>query len=131
MSHSARRSHPLAALLVGLSLAAALATGCALAPSQPSGAAPTVKIGIIAPLTGDGAGYGQYMLEGFKLKSESDDAISQLNGKKLELIVEDDAGKPERNPWRTLEWPAIAGHFGTPWFLPFVGAYYRFQDWLH
>ena len=41
------------------------------------------------------------------------------------------AGKPERNPWRTLEWPAIAGHFGTPWFLPFVGAYYRFQDWLH
>jgi glycine/D-amino acid oxidase-like deaminating enzyme len=41
------------------------------------------------------------------------------------------AGKPERNPWRTLEWPAIKGHFGTPWFLPFVGAYYRFQDWLH
>jgi glycine/D-amino acid oxidase-like deaminating enzyme len=41
------------------------------------------------------------------------------------------AGKPERNPWRALEWPAITGHFGTPWFLPFVGAYYRFQDWLH
>ncbi|GAB3467581.1 FAD-binding oxidoreductase [Massilia terrae] len=41
------------------------------------------------------------------------------------------AGKPERNPWRGLEWPAIAGHFGKPWFLPFVGAYYRFQDWLH
>lgn len=41
------------------------------------------------------------------------------------------AGKPERNPWRGLEWPAIAGHFGEPWFLPFVGAYYRFQDWLH
>jgi glycine/D-amino acid oxidase-like deaminating enzyme len=41
------------------------------------------------------------------------------------------AGKPECNPWRTLEWPAITGHVGTPWFLPFVGAYYRFQDWLH
>jgi glycine/D-amino acid oxidase-like deaminating enzyme len=41
------------------------------------------------------------------------------------------AGKPERNPWRTLEWPAITGHFGSPWFLPFVGAYYRFQDWRH
>jgi glycine/D-amino acid oxidase-like deaminating enzyme len=41
------------------------------------------------------------------------------------------AGQPERNPWRGLEWPAIAGHFGKPWFLPFVGAYYRFQDWLH
>jgi glycine/D-amino acid oxidase-like deaminating enzyme len=40
-------------------------------------------------------------------------------------------GKPERNPWRTLDWPAITGHFGSPWFLPFVGAYYRFQDWRH
>jgi glycine/D-amino acid oxidase-like deaminating enzyme len=41
------------------------------------------------------------------------------------------AGHPERNPWRGLEWPAIPGHFGKPWFLPFVGAYYRLQDWLH
>jgi glycine/D-amino acid oxidase-like deaminating enzyme len=41
------------------------------------------------------------------------------------------AGHPERNPWRTLEWPAVPGHFGKPWFLPFIGAYYRFQDWLH
>jgi len=41
------------------------------------------------------------------------------------------AGKPERNPWQGLDWPAIPGHFGKPWFLPVVGAYYRFQDWLH
>ncbi|MRV71704.1 FAD-dependent oxidoreductase [Duganella sp. FT92W] len=41
------------------------------------------------------------------------------------------AGKPERNPWRGLAWPAIPGHFGKPWFLPIVGAYYRLQDWLH
>jgi glycine/D-amino acid oxidase-like deaminating enzyme len=41
------------------------------------------------------------------------------------------AGKPERNPWQGLEWPAIPGHFGKPWFLPVVGAYYRLQDWLH
>lgn len=41
------------------------------------------------------------------------------------------AGHPERNPWYGLEWPAIPGHFGKPWFLPIVGAYYRLQDWLH
>jgi hypothetical protein len=29
-----------------------------------------------------------------------------------------------------LSWPAIPGHLGKPWFLPFVGAYYRIQDWL-
>ncbi|MCY1561899.1 hypothetical protein D9M68_992180 [compost metagenome] len=40
-------------------------------------------------------------------------------------------GKTEANPWRELNWPAIPGHFGTPWFLPVVGAYYRVQDYLH
>ncbi|WP_407310062.1 NAD(P)/FAD-dependent oxidoreductase [Pseudomonas sp. nanlin1] len=40
-------------------------------------------------------------------------------------------GKPQANPWRELEWPAIPGHFGKPWFLPIVGAYYRLQDHLH
>jgi glycine/D-amino acid oxidase-like deaminating enzyme len=40
-------------------------------------------------------------------------------------------GRPELNPWRGMDWPAIPGHFGSPWFLPFVGAYYRLQDWLH
>lgn len=40
-------------------------------------------------------------------------------------------GKAEANPWGELSWPAIPGHFGKPWFLPLVGAYYRVQDYLH
>lgn len=40
------------------------------------------------------------------------------------------AGKPEGNPWRELKWPAVPGHFGKPWFLPLVGAYFRMRDWL-
>ncbi|QQZ39585.1 FAD-binding oxidoreductase [Pseudomonas sp. SK3(2021)] len=40
-------------------------------------------------------------------------------------------GKAGANPWQDLAWPAIPGHFGKPWFLPLVGAYYRFQDYLH
>ncbi len=39
-------------------------------------------------------------------------------------------GRPERNPWSDLKWHAIPGHFGDPWFLPFVGAYYRVKDRL-
>lgn len=35
-----------------------------------------------------------------------------------------------RNPWTHLSWPAIPGHFGTPWFLPAVGAWYRIKDRL-
>jgi glycine/D-amino acid oxidase-like deaminating enzyme len=41
------------------------------------------------------------------------------------------AGDSTANPLRGLPWPAIPGHFGPPWFTPFVGAYYRLQDRLH
>ena len=39
-------------------------------------------------------------------------------------------GRPERNPWKDLRWRAIPGHFGRPWFLPLVGAYFRTKDLL-
>ncbi|HLI13880.1 MAG TPA: FAD-binding oxidoreductase [Alphaproteobacteria bacterium] len=41
------------------------------------------------------------------------------------------AGERALCPFRTLPWPAIPGHFGPPWFMPVVGAWYRLQDWLH
>jgi glycine/D-amino acid oxidase-like deaminating enzyme len=41
------------------------------------------------------------------------------------------AGDVNANPFAGLDWPAVPGHFGPPWFLPFVGAYYRWQDWRH
>lgn len=37
-------------------------------------------------------------------------------------------GEPDANPFADLPWPAIPGHLGKPWFLPFVGAYYRVMD---
>jgi glycine/D-amino acid oxidase-like deaminating enzyme len=37
-------------------------------------------------------------------------------------------GRGDLNPWRDFDWPAIPGYFGTPWFLPIVGAYYKYQD---
>jgi glycine/D-amino acid oxidase-like deaminating enzyme len=40
-------------------------------------------------------------------------------------------GNTSANPWGDFDWPAIPGHFGRPWFLPFVGAYYKLQDYLH
>lgn len=40
-------------------------------------------------------------------------------------------GEPAANPFRDFDWPAVPGHFGPPWFLPFVGMYYRYQDWRH
>jgi hypothetical protein len=44
------------------------------------------------------------------------------------IMAEVMSGKPHANPLRGLDWPAIPGHFGPPWFLPFVGLYYRMRD---
>ena len=37
-------------------------------------------------------------------------------------------GGPNRNPLEGMNWPAVPGHFGKPWFLPVVGLYYRLLD---
>jgi glycine/D-amino acid oxidase-like deaminating enzyme len=37
-------------------------------------------------------------------------------------------GEASANPWRTLDWPSVPGHFGKPWFLPLVGLWYKWQD---
>jgi len=46
------------------------------------------------------------------------------------VMVEVMDGKAEANIWRGSPWPAIPGHFGPPWFLPLIGAYYRFKDFV-
>ncbi len=54
--------------------------------------------------------------------------MSVYMGQVMASVME---GRADANPWRQLEWPPIPGHFGKPWFLPVVGAYYRLQDILH
>jgi len=39
-------------------------------------------------------------------------------------------GRPDRNPMKEAGWPVVPGHYGKPWFLPFVGAYYKTLDWI-
>jgi len=48
-----------------------------------------------------------------------------------QIMAEVMGGNPAVNPWGDFDWPAIPGHFGPTWFLPFVGAYYKLQDILH
>ncbi|MGE3269195.1 MAG: ABC transporter substrate-binding protein, partial [Chloroflexota bacterium] len=80
-------------------LVLAMILGCAPTPTTPgnAGAASTrVKVGVFAPMTGDGAAYGQYMVEGLRLKLEAPETVAELGGLSVELLVEDDAGKPEQ-----------------------------------
>jgi glycine/D-amino acid oxidase-like deaminating enzyme len=46
-------------------------------------------------------------------------------GNRMAAVMSGDAAA---NPLRDLTWPPVPGHFGPPWFMPFVGAYYRVKD---
>jgi len=46
------------------------------------------------------------------------------------VMAEVMGGRTDANPWRNLDWPAVPGHLGRPWFLPLVGAWYRLMDVL-
>jgi glycine/D-amino acid oxidase-like deaminating enzyme len=46
-------------------------------------------------------------------------------GKQMALSM---LGKPSRNLWENLPYPAVPGHVGPPWFLPLIGAYARVVD---
>jgi branched-chain amino acid transport system substrate-binding protein len=55
----------------------------------------TVKVGIVLPLTGDQAKFGEIEKQSFDLALGEINAAGGIKGKKLELIVEDDTGRPD------------------------------------
>jgi len=57
--------------------------------------ADTVKVGIVLPLTGPYAKFGEIEKNSFDLALEEINASGGINGKKLELVVKDDTGRPD------------------------------------
>jgi len=55
----------------------------------------------------------------------------QMSVRMGEVMADVIDGRPTQSPWLTLDWHAIPGNLGQPWFLPLVGAYYRVQDMVH
>lgn len=55
----------------------------------------TIKVGIILPLTGDKAKFGEIEKKSFELALEEINAAGGINGKKLEFVMEDDTGRPD------------------------------------
>ena len=51
-----------------------------------------IKIGVIAPLTGDVAQYGVAVKEGVEMKVAEINAAGGINGKKIELVISDSKG---------------------------------------
>lgn len=72
-----------------------LAVAFSFTLGQPCAAADTVKVGIVLPLTGDQAKFGEIEKQSFDMALEEINAAGGVNGKKLEWIIEDDTGRPE------------------------------------
>jgi glycine/D-amino acid oxidase-like deaminating enzyme len=47
-----------------------------------------------------------------------------------DLIARRIVGEAADNPLLDIELPTIPFYRGTPWFLPFAGAYYKVKDWI-
>jgi branched-chain amino acid transport system substrate-binding protein len=58
-------------------------------------AAETVKVGVLLPLTGAQAKFGEIEKRSFAMAAEEINAKGGVNGKKIELLFEDDTGKPD------------------------------------
>ncbi len=58
-------------------------------------AADTIKVGIVLPLTGKLAKFGEIENKSFLMALDEINAAGGVNGKKIELIIEDTTGKPD------------------------------------
>ena len=58
-------------------------------------AAETVKVGVLLPLTGSQAKFGEIEKRSYEMAAEEINAKGGVNGKKIELLFEDDTGKPD------------------------------------
>jgi branched-chain amino acid transport system substrate-binding protein len=85
---------PRALLLLTLLVAVALVAGGLVAPTL---AQKPVKIGVLTPLSPPGdAAAGQFIVRGAKMAVEDVNARGGVLGRKVELVVEDDSGTPEK-----------------------------------
>ncbi|MEQ8153954.1 MAG: ABC transporter substrate-binding protein [Clostridiaceae bacterium] len=81
----------IATIMVTLVAASAFA-GCA----KKADSSDTIKIGNIGPLTGKGSTYGQSVKDGAELYLEEINAAGGINGKKVQLVSEDDEMDPNK-----------------------------------
>ena len=82
------RAYPKGLLTVAVLLLAVVLCGGVMA-------AENVKVGIVLPLTGAQAKFGEIEKRSFEMAAEEINAAGGIKGSKLELLFEDDTGKPD------------------------------------
>jgi branched-chain amino acid transport system substrate-binding protein len=61
-----------------------------------SGGGDTIKVGVYGDLTGQTSSFGQSTKNGIELAVEEINKAGGVNGKQIQLVVEDDQGRPEQ-----------------------------------
>ncbi|MDR3119758.1 MAG: ABC transporter substrate-binding protein [Clostridiales bacterium] len=79
----------LASLAMACLVAATAVAGC-------SGGSDKIKIGLVAPLTGDSGVMGESQRRGYEMAMGEINAAGGVNGKTLELLTYDDQGDPQK-----------------------------------
>jgi len=79
-------------LFLGVVVAFSFVLVPGIAPAQAAGA---VKVGVVLPLTGSLAKFGEIEKQAFQMALEEINAAGGVNGKKLDLLIEDTTGRPD------------------------------------
>lgn len=82
--------------------------------STPTWPADSLKIGLVAPLTGPGAESGRLQIDGAKLAVEEVNKAGGVLGRPIELLIEDDQ---TTNPGVVLAFSKLAGNADIPAFI--------------
>ena len=64
--------------------------------AQTTDTAGDIPVGVYAALTGDQASFGNATVQGVKLAAEEINASGGVLGRKIRLVIEDDAGRPDQ-----------------------------------
>jgi branched-chain amino acid transport system substrate-binding protein len=76
-------------------VAAVAALGMAMAAGPAGAQDKAVKVGVLLPLTGAQAKFGEIEKRSYEMAAQEINAKGGVNGKKIELFFEDDTGKPD------------------------------------
>jgi branched-chain amino acid transport system substrate-binding protein len=95
--------------------AASLSLSFSLVASQPARAEDTVKMGVVAAMSGQSAKSGEAIVRGLSLAIDEINAKGGLLGKKVELVVRDDESNPAKGVVAARELvqrEKVAAYFG-------------------
>ncbi len=103
---------------VAIALLCVALTACSTVTEQPGNTTGTIKVGVLAILTGPGATWGQSEANGAQLAVDEINAQGGVNGKRLALAVEDSKDDPKTvvSAYRKLrDIDGVQFMLGTTW----------------